>query len=90
MSKAISQLTDNNALKQGEIFFEIPDSGEGKEGNYGIKMGDGSSGYSDLPYIVTNDAINIANEAKTIANEAKDSLSHYQPFKTATTIDIDS
>ena len=39
-------------LQKGEIFFEIPTSGEGK-GLGKIKMGDGVTPYSDLPYFLT-------------------------------------
>ena len=48
-STAISQLTSSNPLKRGEIFFEVPDTGVGTGGGK-IKMGDGTTAYSDLPY----------------------------------------
>ena len=100
-SLAEKQLTGNNALKAGEIFFEIPDTGEGTNGNYAIKMGDGSTAYKDLPYILSNDAINIANEAKstaetanntannasTVAVNVSNNLQYYQPFGEASALD---
>ena len=46
---AESQLTSSNPLKRGEIFFEVPDEGVGT-GAGKIKMGDGVTGYADLPY----------------------------------------
>ncbi len=48
-STAIAQLTSANPLKRGEIFFEVPDDGVGT-GPGKIKMGDGTTGYEDLPY----------------------------------------
>lgn len=46
------QAIDNKLiLQEGEIFFEIPDEGIGA-GEGKIKMGDGKTGYEDLPYYV--------------------------------------
>ena len=41
--------SENIVLKEGEVFFETPESGSGT-GKGKIKMGDGISSYSDLPY----------------------------------------
>ena len=38
-------------LKKGEIFFEVPDTGVGT-GTGKIKMGDGTTAYSSLPYFL--------------------------------------
>lgn len=46
---AISQ---NIILKRGEIFFEVPEEGPGK-GKGNLKMGDGRSTYSELPYFMS-------------------------------------
>lgn len=52
-STAVNQLsTAATCLKNGEIFFELNSSGAGK-GMGKIKMGDGSTSYSSLPYFLS-------------------------------------
>ena len=53
-STASSKLTSSadGVLKNGEIFFELNSSGAGK-GVGKIKMGDGSTNYSSLPYFLS-------------------------------------
>lgn len=48
---AVAQLTASAPLKRGEVFFEVPDGGVGT-GAGKIKMGDGSTAYSSLPYFL--------------------------------------
>lgn len=48
---AEAQLTSSTPLKRGEVFFEVPDTGTGT-GIGKIKIGDGSTGYSALPYFL--------------------------------------
>ena len=48
---AENNLVGDNKLEEGEIFFEIPDTGAGT-GKGKIKMGDGIHDYSDLPYFI--------------------------------------
>ena len=48
---AEAQLTSSTPLKRGEIFFEVPTGGVGT-GLGKIKMGDGATGYSSLPYFL--------------------------------------
>ena len=48
---AEAQLTSSTPLKRGEIFFEVPTGGVGT-GLGKIKMGDGATGYSALPYFL--------------------------------------
>ena len=45
----------NLVLQEGEIFVEFPDAGIGTAGSK-IKVGDGISAYSALPYIASGDA----------------------------------
>ena len=52
--KAIENLTVENPLKEGEIFFEYPDTGVGTGGGK-IKMGDGETSYDELPYFFGGD-----------------------------------
>jgi len=53
-------LQQNIKLKNGEIFFEVPDTGPGS-GPGKIKMGDGETEYADLPYFLepTEDVSNL-------------------------------
>lgn len=51
----------NTVLEAGEIFLEYPDLGIGT-GACNIKIGDGSSAYTDLPYTVNNDIIDCGDE----------------------------
>lgn len=68
-STAISQLTASNPLKRGEVFFEVPDDGVGT-GVGAIKMGDGTSAYSNLPYFI--DGTSIVSESKTASDSGTD------------------
>lgn len=45
-------LQQNIKLKNGEIFFEVPDTGPGS-GPGKIKMGDGETEYANLPYFIS-------------------------------------
>ena len=44
-------ISDNIILQRGELYFEVPDTGIAT-GFGKIKMGDGSTAYSDLPYFL--------------------------------------
>lgn len=44
-------------LAAGELFIEYPDDGLGNSGNYGIKIGDGSTTYESLPFAFTSDTV---------------------------------
>lgn len=50
-STALTSLNGANRLRNGEIFFEIPDSGIGT-GHGKIKIGDGFHDYAELPYFL--------------------------------------
>ena len=50
-STAVSQ---DIVLKHGEIFFEVPEEGAGA-GKGKLKMGDGETHYSELPYFLSSD-----------------------------------
>ena len=71
-STAASKLTSSSAgvLKNGEIFFELNASGAGK-GMGKIKMGDGSTNYSSLPYFLSLTDCGIS----FTANESTDQIS---------------
>lgn len=45
----------NKVLKNGEMFFEVPDTGIGT-GAGKIKIGDGKTAYPDLPYFIGSDS----------------------------------
>lgn len=73
---AEGKLTGGNALKSGEFFVEYPTAGAGKgsTGEYGLKMGDGSTAYASLPYIVAPGVVyNVA--ATTITYSAQGTTS---------------
>ena len=69
-STAASKLTSSGVLKNGEIFFELNASGAGK-GVGKIKMGDGSTNYSSLPYFLSLQDSTIT----FTANESTDQIS---------------
>ena len=57
----------NTVLAAGELFLETPDTGVGK-GASKIKIGDGSTAYSSLPYALgdtTNDVITYSSNSST-------------------------
>jgi hypothetical protein len=62
-------------LDEGEIFFEVPDSGQGT-GRCRIKMGDGSSTYATLPYAIpfTEDELITHNGTDTKSVSASSSI----------------
>ena len=49
--KKSTMTTKNTVLAAGELFVEVPDGGVGT-GKVKMKMGDGSTAYSSLPYAV--------------------------------------
>ena len=53
-------INKNIILKRGEVFFEMPDSGIGT-GIGKIKMGDGRTAYSQLPYFLEQKEIDVSN-----------------------------
>ena len=61
----------STVLAAGELFVEVPDTGVGK-GASKIKIGDGSTAYSSLPYALgdtSNDVITYtSNSSTTVAN----------------------
>ena len=59
-------------LKEGELFFEIPDTGIGT-GHSKIKLGDGKTPYSSLPYALgdtENDTISFTEDASASVDAA--------------------
>lgn len=84
-STAISQ---NIVLKRGEIFMEVPETGVGT-GIGKIKIGDGTTAYSNLPYFINSDAatVDVASEvinyseASTVESATTDIVSG-KPLKT--------
>lgn len=84
-STAISQ---NIVLKRGEIFMEVPETGVGT-GLGKIKIGDGTTSYSNLPYFINADAasVDVASEAINYSESssdeaAKTDISSGKPLKT--------
>ena len=59
--------SQNIVLKRGEVFFEVPAGGVGT-GIGKIKMGDGTTAYSDLPYFssVDDTVVSWTDTADTI------------------------
>ena len=47
-------------LGSGELFIEYPDTGLGSSGTYGIKIGDGTTQYKDLPFAFNSDISSAA------------------------------
>jgi hypothetical protein len=79
-STAESQITSATPLKRGEIFFEVPDTGVGT-GTGRIKMGDGVTPYSELPYFDTKvnpDTMTVGFTNSTTADS--------DPYTTNTTL----
>lgn len=54
----------NIILKRGEVFFETPTTGVGT-GIGKIKVGDGTTAYSSLPYFMEQTAVDVSNAAVT-------------------------
>lgn len=54
--KKATAISQNIILRSGEVFFEVPDTGVGT-GKGKIKMGDGTTGYSSLPYFAEPSSI---------------------------------
>jgi hypothetical protein len=52
--KKATAISQGLTLKRGEFFVEVPDSGVGT-GVGKIKMGDGSTSYTNLPYLVSTE-----------------------------------
>lgn len=52
--KKATAISQGLVLKRGEFFVEVPDSGVGT-GVGKIKMGDGSTSYTNLPYLVSTE-----------------------------------
>jgi len=65
-------------LAAGELFVEVPDAGVGK-GAGKLKMGDGSTPYSSLPYLMgdtSNDKITLSSNTRTtVATALNDAAS---------------
>ena len=57
--KKATAVSQNVVLRRGEIFFEVPDTGVGT-GNGKIKMGDGTTAYSSLPYFFEPTIVDVA------------------------------
>jgi hypothetical protein len=71
--KAATAKSQNIILKRGEVFFEVPTGGVGT-GVGKIKMGDGTTAYSSLPYFMEQTTVDVA--ASTIAFTASTSTSN--------------
>lgn len=54
----------NIVLQRGELFIEYPDDGPGR-GTCKIKIGDGTSTYTNLPYAISADTDNITFTTST-------------------------
>lgn len=70
----------NPVLANNEIIFEVPDEGN-KDG--GIKMGDGTSSYNDLPYLASNNKINVVESTLTVANWSNGTYSFESQYPTS-------
>lgn len=66
-NSAKSQYVDTSPLKRGEVFFELPDTGVGT-GHGKIKMGDGETGYKDLPYFLSQTEVDFDNAVIEFTN----------------------
>ena len=66
-STAVSQ---NIILKRGEIFLESPETGVGT-GIGKIKVGDGSTAYSSLPYFIDTSALSISDNTITFTESTE-------------------
>ena len=74
-------------LKRGEVFFEVPTGGVGT-GIGKIKMGDGSTTYSSLPYFASteDDTVAFTNVTATTASSNNSTyLSDFAPTATLKT-----
>ena len=61
----------STVLAEGELFFEYPDTGVGT-GECKIKLGDGSTAYSSLPYAVDGTA--ISSKAVTVTSNSSTTI----------------
>lgn len=64
--KLATATSQNIVLKRGEVFFEVPTSGVGT-GAGKIKMGDGTTAYSALPYFLEPTVIEVATSTIAFA-----------------------
>ena len=65
-------------LAAGELFVEVPDTGVGK-GAGKLKMGDGTTAYGSLPYLLgdtSNDQINFTSNSDTAVTTALNKVSN--------------
>ena len=66
----------STVLASGEMFVEVPDAGVGK-GASKIKIGDGTTAYSSLPYALgdtSNDQITFSSNTSTTVAAALNSI----------------
>lgn len=66
----------STVLASGEMFIEVPDAGVGK-GASKIKIGDGTTAYSSLPYALgdtSNDQITFSSNTSTTVDAALNSV----------------
>ena len=62
-------------LAAGKLFIEYPEDGLGNSGDYGIKIGDGSTQYENLPYAFTSDTIvSFSADSSTTVDAALDKI----------------
>ena len=66
--------SQNIILKRGEVFFESPETGVGT-GAGRIKIGDGTSTYSNLPYFLEPTIIDVANTSITFTEATSTTIS---------------
>lgn len=67
--------SQNIILKKGEVFFEAPDAGVGK-GTGKIKVGDGTTAYTDLPYFLQQTAAtDVANSTISFTENSSTTIS---------------
>ena len=70
-AKMQSESKSSTVLKSGEIFLEYPNTGIGT-GKSKLKVGDGKTTYSELPYALGG---NISDDEITIASDGSSSVS---------------
>lgn len=67
-SSVMSSTKANTVLASGEIFFETPNGGIGTGEGAGIKMGDGTTAYSSLPYFIK--PVDVSTAAVTVTTDS--------------------
>jgi hypothetical protein len=80
--------SQNIVLKRGEVFFEVPTGGVGT-GIGKIKMGDGTTAYSSLPYFLEQKSIDVASSAITFTESSStDNATLLSEIKSGATVKV--